>query len=287
MTSERSRAWCWTLNNYSDEEFEVFTNAIDECDWLKYICCGKEVGKKNGTPHLQGFLYANNAVRLATLRRLFPRGRFAVCIGSPEQNIVYCSKDNEFFEYGVRPLSQKQKGKRERERYEEAWAAAVDGRMDDIPADIRVRHYHTVKRIRLDHQLQEHVHRLDPGTKMEWFYGPSGTGKSRTARDRWPDAYLKMCNKWWDGYNGQEVVLIEDFDVKHAVLIHHMKIWADIYPFLMEVKGAAAQIRPRLIVVTSNYHPSEIWSEDGDLQPILRRFQITHFESLTDSSATA
>ena len=97
------------------------------------------------------------------------------------------------------------------------------------------------------------------------------------ARQRYPEAYLKSCNKWWDGYRGHAVVLIEDFDRKHDVLCHHLKIWADRYPFPAEVKGSSIKIRPQKIVVTSNYHPEDIWMNPCDLEPILRRFKVTKF----------
>lgn len=36
-----------------------------------------------------------------------------------------------------------------------------------------------------------------------WFYGPTGTGKSKRVRDTWgADLYIKNPNKWWDGYTG-------------------------------------------------------------------------------------
>lgn len=120
---------------------------------------------------------------------------------------------------------------------------------------------------------------LDGDMDNYWYWGPSGTGKSLEARRRWDAHYYKNCNKWWCGYNGQETVLIEDFDKNHQCLCHHLKIWADRYPFTAEVKqGSTGTIRPARIVVTSNYHPRDIWPDAGDLEPILRRFKIVHFD---------
>jgi hypothetical protein len=86
-----------------------------------------------------------------------------------------------------------------------------------------------------------------------------------------------MANKWWEHYGMQEVVLIEDLDKSHHVLGHHLKLWADKYPFRGEIKTNSLMARPKTICVTSNYHPSEIWSDSGMLEPILRRFCIVKF----------
>ena len=44
------------------------------------------------------------------------------------------------------------------------------------------------------------------------LWGPSGTGKSRFVAKRWPKAFWKSPEaKWWDGYAGQEVVVLDDF----------------------------------------------------------------------------
>lgn len=126
-------------------------------------------------------------------------------------------------------------------------------------------------------QVKQRQNLIDSEVQHEWYYGKTGTGKSRKAREENPGLYPKMCNRWWDHYKGQDVVLIEDFDKEHSGLCHHLKIWGDRYPFLAEHKGGATQIRPKKIIVTSNYSPEEIWENEKDLEPIKRRFKLKRF----------
>ena len=41
--------------------------------------------------------------------------------------------------------------------------------------------------------------------------GPTGTGKSRYAKDKYPGAYWKPNSKWWDGFYGQETIIMDEF----------------------------------------------------------------------------
>lgn len=268
-----ARNWCFTLNNWTLDELD----AIQHNEKIKYAVIGKEFGE-NGTPHLQGYFMAKHPLRFAAVKKILGhRAHFEKAVKGLSENFIYCTKQGDYIEVGQRPMTQEEKGQTEIQRYERAWTLAREGKIEEIDARIRFRFYGTIRRIHHDAMMETPL--SDTEEQMYWFYGPTGTGKSRKARSDYPDAYLKMANKWWDGYNQEETVLIEDWDKKHDVLVYHLKIWADRYPFPAEIKGGKINIRPKRIIVTSNYHPREIWSDPRDLEPILRRFHVIHFQN--------
>lgn len=264
----RSCNFTFTHNNYPDTCLE------DDIE-CQYIIYGKEIGA-SGTPHLQGLIRFGSQRTLSSVIKKLP-GCHVEIARSLHHAIEYCKKDGDFTERGIAPSTAAMKGAAEQDRWASIRLAAEEGRYDDIPEKIRFNnkkliedHHHTaLTKRKLDDTEETHL----------WYYGGPGTGKSRKAREENPDAYLKMCNKWWDGYTDEDVVLLEDFDKIHNVLGHHMKIWGDRYPYLAEVKGGAFKIRPKKIIVTSNYHPKDIWEYNATLLPILRRFKCVEFHA--------
>lgn len=268
-----------------------------------YVVIGKEVGD-SGTPHLQGYIIYVNRKRLAGCKKISPRAHWEIKskFSTVESASKYCKKgvqskhewefyrDNHgggwlgpnwgkeanFIEDGVAPLEPHQAGgQATKDKWAEALASAKVNMLDDIQPKMLISHYQTFKRIAQDYQsVPEDLYDVCG----EWFYGEPRTGKSRAARDLYPDAYDKPCNKWWDGYRNHQFVIIDDFDKNHEVLGHHLKRWADRYSFPAEHKGHTYQIRPLKIIVTSNYHPQEIFTKDPVLlEAILQRFRLTQF----------
>lgn len=111
----------------------------------------------------------------------------------------------------------------------------------------------------------------------EWWWGAPGSGKTYKAFTEYPGLYIKPLSKWWDGYNDQEVVLIDDWSPDHAMLVNHLKHWADRYPFAAEIKGSMMQIRPKKIIITSNYPIEACFEREEDQAALRRRFKVTRF----------
>jgi len=261
------------VNNYTPETEE----AIKEIE-CKYLVFGREVGD-SGTPHLQGYIVFLNQKTLSAAKSQIPQNpHLEVAKGNSKQNFDYCTKqDEEYFEKGERPLTSKEKGETEKKRYERAWEQAKAGDIEEIDADIRMRLYGTIKRIRADHQqVPESLDEMD----FWWYVGASGTGKSRAAREENPGYYIKNKNKWWDGFVNQLCVIIEEWfpDVVSG-LQQMFKEWLDHHPFAAETKGGYTCIRPRKIIVTSNYTFEECFGHDrtGLYEPLLRRLKIRQF----------
>lgn len=108
----------------------------------------------------------------------------------------------------------------------------------------------------------------------EWIYGEAGCGKSTAAREENPDAYIKDLTKWWDNYENQDVAIIDDVDKYDVKFARFLKLWCDRFPFQAEMKGKQKLIRPRKIVITSQYHPHEIWEDQQTREAMDRRLNI-------------
>jgi len=271
---------CWVftafVSSYVDAEAaseEVETIGSDS----KYCVVGLETCPTTGREHYQGYVVWNTKTRFTALKKKYnPAVHWEAAKGTHAQNYDYCTKEGKFNEYGEVPRNLG--GEMEKERWKIARGSAVLGQLDDVDDQIFITHYRNLKAIRNDA-----IKVLDnlPDTCGIWYYGVPGSGKSHRARELAGDQlYLKACNKWWDGYQGQENVLIEDMDPTHAYMAHYLKCWTDKYPFTGEVKSATlSSIRPKQIIITSNYTLDEIFAScaEIDTTALKRRFKVTNF----------
>ncbi len=92
------KAWCFTLNNYSDftlERLRCF-GASPNCAYLLF---GKEVGE-NGTPHLQGFVKYTSRQRMAGVKIDIGENCHVEIARNVPASVTYCKKDGNFEEFG-------------------------------------------------------------------------------------------------------------------------------------------------------------------------------------------
>lgn len=100
--SSRAKRWCFTLNNWTQPEYDALSVASSDASArVVYLIFGKETGE-SGTPHLQGYVEFQAAVRFTTVKNRLglQRAHLQVARGSPQQNRDYCSKDGDYEEFG-------------------------------------------------------------------------------------------------------------------------------------------------------------------------------------------
>lgn len=255
------REYIFTINNYTETEWKCL-NEID-AEKITYMIAGKEIGPKCGTPHIQGYIRWKHPKTMSALSKIpgFGRAHLTIARGDDFQNQTYCSKEGEWFEKG----EPKKQGKRNdllrvkeiidtggnlRQCFEECFEKTVK---------------HTGGIIRYIFERQEYRETDDPPPKVIWRWGKSDTFKTRWV---WltfgkPNVYQKRANKWWDGYNQQQVILIDDFNGKWE--FRDFLQFLDQYQYMGDVKYGHVKVNSKIIVITCEFHPRHFWGQDENL----------------------
>lgn len=256
---DRSRAWVFTLNNYTHEQ-QSLIELID----CKYLVFGHEVAPTTGTPHLQGFIMFKSQKDFSAVRKIFPAGtHIEKKIASDFVNERYCKKDGDYFEKGEIPNQGKRTdldNVREIIRSTNKMRAVVDVAQS----------YQSVKMAEQILKYHETPRTWKP--EVFWFCGSTGTGKSRLAYEMLgDDCYTCLSTgRWFDGYDAHENVLIDDMR-KDFMKFHELLRLLDRYAMRVETKGGTRQFLAKKIIITSCYRPEEMFSTREDIRQLIRR----------------
>lgn len=268
--TSQARYWILTINDSDTGESwappAALSDSYSNIIWLRGQ---KEIGANAGREHWQLFVAFKKKCRLSAVKTVFGDRTHAEPSRS-EAAEQYVFKDDTAipdtrFELGAKAFNRASKTD-----WTLAKKMAKENKIDEVPDDVYIKYYNTLKTIAKDNMIAPPD--LD-GVCGVWYHGPPGVGKSHRARSEFPGAYMKMQNKWWDGYRNEENIILDDFDSK--MLGHHLKIWADKYAFVAETKGYAINIRPKKFIITSNYSIDQVFVDDPVLAlAVKRRFEI-------------
>lgn len=285
----RSRRWCFTINNYSEEERTILVDSFSDrgrdANGITFAIIGFEVGA-TGTPHVQGFLCLKRPISLVSIKRIpgMSRGHFESCRGSLQQNLDYCRKEGNFLEFGTLPM-QGQRTDLERVANLVNEGKDIVTISEECPVEF-IKFYKGISALMVCRSSYRTWK-----TDVYWYWGPTGTGKSRDAFQKASEAtsfYVKdPSNKWFDGYNGQEVVIIDDYRRDFCTFSFLLRLF-DRYPMSVEVKGATTQFLAKKIYLTTPKDPENTWEGRTveDLNQLKRRItQVVHFDILMNGTA--
>lgn len=276
--TERSSAtgqyWVGTLNNYTVDELRLFQTIQSSDDRIAYISFGRETGAE-GTPHLQFHLETSRKMRFRTLNRLLGnRCWLAVRKGSFEQAQEYVEKDGDFETFGAR-ISRSRGARTDLEGLREALSQRVP--LSVISNDF-FKEYMRYRRSISGYVALHAVPRTWVCSVIV-YYGKTGTGKTRSVFDNAvnvTDVWVYPGNGWFDGYEGQEIVLFDDFSGSEFKLPYLLKL-LDRYPMRVPIKGDFVNWAPKEIYITSNLDPKSWFpnAHQEHVEALFRRFTNT------------
>lgn len=277
-SGKKSRNWLFTCNRYNDDDESRIKELAGDLG-VKYLVYGREKAPSTGHAHLQGFVIFRHARKFSGVKTFFQGLTHADLRVGDDKAVAmmdYCKKGGDFVEFGDPPKTAQASGRAGGQKKQESWKVIVqkakDGKFGWIEKHhpkIFTAHYRTFKQLHKDYGAMPKDEEEVTGV---WIYGPAGAGKSHYAREKYGNFYDKPCNKWFDNYQGEPHVLLDDFDDKHAILAHFLKRWADRYAFSAETKGGQINLRPKKVIVTSQYRIDEIWSDSYTRDALNRRF---------------
>lgn len=275
-TPAKTQYWCWTLNNPTIAEEEAI-KAYARGDGASYLIFGRERGE-SGVYHFQGYTEFQNRQRLTTIKKIagFNRCHFEPRRGTSTEAAQYCKKELDFFEHGTLKVSQQ--GRR---TDLEAIKAKLDaGATEREIADAHFGQWVIFRRSFQEYRELGNAPRYRPDLKVVLLRGNPGTGKSSYVYSRWPDCWISTnpILRWFDGYGGQRVSLIDDFNGETP--FRFLLRLLDKYPIRVEVKGGHTPWNPEIIFITSNRDVMEWYGGERDTAAIARR--ITRNISLED-----
>lgn len=287
MPAQQAKNWCFTINNYTNEEkdnlYELCnpTNPTDSTP--TYLIYGEEVGEECGTPHLQGYVSFPKKVTFNKCKELIGnRANIRVAKGSAKQNKDYCSKQGEVTEYGTPPKGQ---GAR-------TDIAIVQKRIAEGATKEEIREHFFGTFCRYERAICNYISDVQPKrnwkTKVVVLWGKTGTGKTRSIFDyhNADQLYMHPGHQWFDGYEGQDVVVFDDYNGSEFQLSYLLKL-TDRYPFKVPVKGGYKNWKPKVIYFTSNKSPDDWYVNVNDEQKaaLKRRIdKIYHFDGVKTPS---
>ncbi len=257
----------WNLN--ADD---IYQKLIDDKK-IQFIAWGLETCPTTGKEHHQAFLYFHNpkstsAKNRCKIGKMFGETQCDVrpMLGSFNQNEAYCSKEGSLNKLGEEPKQG------ERGDLKELKDLILKG--DMTAEDVAVADPHTF------HQYGRTLEKIETialrkrfrteMTSCKWYTGPSGAGKSHTVfQDYDPDkCFIKdLSVDWWDGYTGQEIVILNEF--RGEIKFSQMCALIDKWPMTVPIRGKesvpflAKEVRVACIKSPKDvYHRTA--SEDGE-----------------------
>lgn len=265
----QGRRWCFTIHlQDGDNQYDLQLQTIRSFNKFRGLACQLEVCPETSRHHLQGYVEFGSPVRMAALKKLHRTAHWEMAKGSRKQCVDYCNKE-ESVHGGDTPVF--------RVCDTILGEDSTQGRRSDLLECARLISSGEWSRKEVHEERPDLILKFSKGVNELLRYreqsgaelrrdldviviwGLSGTGKTRYAFGDGSDVFiLENSNSnavWWDGYNGESTLIIDDF---YGWIPHHQLLrFLDIYPVRLDIKGGSTYAKWTRVFITSNKKPQE------------------------------
>lgn len=285
-TSAENRTKKWNNQKIRAFIFTLWpeTNGNELLKWLRnqeptYICWAPEECPETKKPHFQGYVYFKNPRSPSALKSKFKGHWIQPANGQAIQSKRYCQgpwegTDHRTGLYKVKPLNHDfveegelpSQGQRvDIYAFHKAIQSGRRGRdlsVDHLEARAKYPRLEATLIMEEDEARAQQLYRDGFCNEVHVRWGKPGVGKTKSVFDQHGCENIYEANfgdgssksLWWDGYKGQEVILINEFTGIQMGWEYFLK-FLDRYPFRMQVKGGHVWKLAKYIYITSNYEP--------------------------------
>lgn len=245
---------------------------------VKYCVYQLEQAPSTNQLHLQGFIHFNSPRKFDYVKNLIGGEAHVEIAQDVKASIAYCQKSDTRvsgpWKFGSEPIHQ---GKRSDlvSMYEDIKnRRPLKEMIEENPSYLKYE-----KAIRFACNILSKD--LSKREKVDVYvhYGKPGTGKTYSVYQKYgyDNVYKLACpnqkgsNLWFDNYNSEKVLLIDDFD-KYVCELSYIKNILDHYPQQVQCKGGFYWACWDTVIITSNTAPATwYYGETEDNQNALRR----------------
>lgn len=312
--TRKTRNVRFTLNNPCWEDIEALLD-MDS----RGIAFQEEIAPSTGTRHLQGFVRWEKALNRAQSINRFKDALTEISdawpalfpADLPEKALIYCTsktvKQKKVDEEGNEYFVEEEKRAPDGEVYIQGDLAFVQGKRTDI-SEFKTAIETTLKGTRRylwkNHfeemlkyrtaaaEAQFYLH-YDEGMKerereVYWLWGRTGLGKSRFAREIGAGDHYKLAiptgnSCWFDGYDGQDTLIIEELNPL-KIDIDKLKELTDRYELILPIKNAHTWGLYTKVVITSQRKLEDCYpfAHADDIEAMRRRIKLEkHYDKNT------
>ncbi len=235
-----SRDWCFTC-------FDTNKELNFDKDNCRYIIYGREKCPTTNREHYQGFAIFKRTCRIPKAKGWIGGGdgtHLEPRRGTRDQARDYCRKDGDVFEWGVFDGITK----------EQLFKQPIGYIKENYP-EFYCRYHRGLEKL----NITKGPKWRDVQVTVLW--GSTGTGKTRQVMEK-DDVYkIDPPYKWWDGYEGESILLIDDYK-RNAIDRGFLLNLLDGYRLRLETKGGHTWALWTQVYITTNYDPEE-WADDA------------------------